>query len=69
MKLKLAAVCAGLCFSLTALAANPRVEMKTNLGNMTLELYPDRAPIYRGQGGTGAEDSAELDCDEASVSV
>lgn len=44
MKLKLAAVCAGLCFSLAALAANPMVEMKTNLGNMTLELYPDRAP-------------------------
>ena len=44
MKLKLVAVCAGLCFSLAALAANPMVEMKTNLGNMTLELYPDRAP-------------------------
>ena len=44
MKLKLFSVCAGLCFSLAALAANPMVEMKTNLGNMTLELYPDRAP-------------------------
>jgi peptidyl-prolyl cis-trans isomerase B (cyclophilin B) len=44
MKLKLFALGAGLCFSLTALAANPMVEMKTTLGSMTLELYPDRAP-------------------------
>lgn len=44
MKLKLFALGAGLCFSLAALAANPLVEMKTNMGSMTLELYPDRAP-------------------------
>lgn len=25
-------------------AANPRVEIKTNLGSMILELYPDKAP-------------------------
>jgi peptidyl-prolyl cis-trans isomerase A (cyclophilin A)/peptidyl-prolyl cis-trans isomerase B (cyclophilin B) len=25
-------------------AANPRVEIKTNLGSMVLELYPDKAP-------------------------
>ncbi len=28
----------------TALAANPQVEMKTNFGNILLELYPDKAP-------------------------
>lgn len=28
----------------TAFAGNPRVEMKTNLGNVIVELYPDRAP-------------------------
>lgn len=34
----------GLVFSLGTYAANPMVEMKTNLGNITLELYPDKAP-------------------------
>ena len=38
-----------LSFSLTALAANsptshPQVEIKTNLGKVVLELYPDKAP-------------------------
>ena len=33
-----------LCLSLGAHAANPTVEMKTNLGSFTLELYPDKAP-------------------------
>ncbi len=37
-----------LIFSLTmsigAYAANPMVEMKTNLGSFTLELYPEKAP-------------------------
>ncbi|MEO7560469.1 MAG: peptidylprolyl isomerase [Nitrosospira sp.] len=28
----------------TAYAANPQVEIKTNLGNIVLELYPDKAP-------------------------
>lgn len=35
---------AGFCFSLAAFAAHPMVEMKTNLGSFTLELYPERAP-------------------------
>ncbi len=39
------------CFLLTlgipqgAQAANPRVVMKTSMGDMTIELYPDKAPI------------------------
>lgn len=28
----------------TAYAANPQVEIKTNFGNIVLELYPDKAP-------------------------
>jgi cyclophilin family peptidyl-prolyl cis-trans isomerase len=34
----------GLSLSIGAYAANPMVEMKTNLGSFTLELYPDKAP-------------------------
>ena len=30
--------------SFAAYAANPQVEMKTSLGTLTIELYPDRAP-------------------------
>jgi cyclophilin family peptidyl-prolyl cis-trans isomerase len=30
--------------SIPASAANPQVELKTNFGNMTIELYPDKAP-------------------------
>ena len=33
-----------LSFSITGYAANPQVEIKTNLGNMVVELYPDKAP-------------------------
>jgi peptidyl-prolyl cis-trans isomerase A (cyclophilin A)/peptidyl-prolyl cis-trans isomerase B (cyclophilin B) len=33
-----------LVFTITAHAAHPQVEIKTNFGNMTLELYPDKAP-------------------------
>ncbi len=44
MKLRLIALFFGLLFSLGAYAANPMVEMKTNLGSFTLELYPDKAP-------------------------
>jgi cyclophilin family peptidyl-prolyl cis-trans isomerase len=44
MKLRLPALFLGLCLSLGAYAANPQVEMKTNLGSFTLELYPDKAP-------------------------
>ena len=44
MKQKFFAAIMGLCFSFTALAANPMVEMKTNQGSITLELYADQAP-------------------------
>jgi peptidyl-prolyl cis-trans isomerase A (cyclophilin A)/peptidyl-prolyl cis-trans isomerase B (cyclophilin B) len=30
--------------STVAVAANPQVELKTNLGTITVELYPDKAP-------------------------
>lgn len=33
-----------LLFSVTAFAADPQVEIKTNLGNILLVLYPDKAP-------------------------
>ncbi len=33
-----------LLLSVTTLAANPQVIVKTNMGNITLELYPDKAP-------------------------
>jgi cyclophilin family peptidyl-prolyl cis-trans isomerase len=33
-----------LLFCAHALADNPQVEIKTNLGSVTLELYPDKAP-------------------------
>lgn len=44
MKSKFLGLFFGLCFSLNALAANPMVEMKTNQGSLTLELYADKAP-------------------------
>ncbi len=44
MKLRLIALFFGLLFSIGAYAANPMVEMKTNLGSLTLELYSDKAP-------------------------
>jgi peptidyl-prolyl cis-trans isomerase A (cyclophilin A)/peptidyl-prolyl cis-trans isomerase B (cyclophilin B) len=31
--------------SIAAQAANPQVEMKTSLGTIVLELYPDKAPL------------------------
>jgi cyclophilin family peptidyl-prolyl cis-trans isomerase len=34
----------GLLTHLSALAANPVVEMKTSQGTLTIELYPDAAP-------------------------
>ncbi len=34
----------GLTLSVCAQAANPTVEMKTSQGNITLELYPEKAP-------------------------
>jgi peptidyl-prolyl cis-trans isomerase A (cyclophilin A)/peptidyl-prolyl cis-trans isomerase B (cyclophilin B) len=30
--------------AIPASAANPQVELKTNFGNITIELYPDKAP-------------------------
>ena len=44
MKLRIFALFFGLLLSFGACAANPTVEMKTNLGSFTLELYPDKAP-------------------------
>jgi len=40
---KAAALCVALVVS-TAALAGPMVEMKTNLGSMTIELYPEKAP-------------------------
>ncbi|HET7060919.1 MAG TPA: peptidylprolyl isomerase, partial [Nitrosospira sp.] len=33
-----------LFLSIPASAANPQVELKTNFGNITIELYPEKAP-------------------------
>lgn len=44
MKQRILALFLGLFLSFGAYAANPMVEMKTNLGSFTLELYPDKAP-------------------------
>ncbi|HQR60542.1 MAG TPA: peptidylprolyl isomerase, partial [Methylophilaceae bacterium] len=34
----------GALFSLSAMAAYPQVEFRTNMGNFVVELYPDKAP-------------------------
>ena len=34
-----------LVLSFTAFAANPEVEVRTNMGAFTIELYPDNAPL------------------------
>ena len=34
-----------LCFSPALWAANPQVELRTSHGTVTVELYPDRAPV------------------------
>ena len=44
MLLKLSATLVGLCLSLSVYAANPKVEIKTNLGSMIVELDPEHAP-------------------------
>ena len=44
MKIRLVALVCGLLLNLNVYAANPMVEMKTNLGSFTLELYPDKSP-------------------------
>jgi len=42
--LRLLTLSISLMLSMGVHAANPMVEMKTNLGSFTLELYPDKAP-------------------------
>ena len=44
MKTKLFVTLAALLVCTAALAADPQVELKTNMGTFTLELYPDKAP-------------------------
>ncbi len=44
MKIRLPAALAALVVCTAALAADPQVELKTNLGTITLELYADKAP-------------------------
>lgn len=41
---KLILACLTVAFSGLTLAANPQVEIKTNMGSMTLELFADKAP-------------------------
>lgn len=43
-KLRLVILAAGIFFSTGALAANPQVTMRTNLGDVVFELFPDKAP-------------------------
>ncbi len=38
-------LCSTILFTLNVYAANPKVEIQTNMGSMTIELYPDQAPI------------------------
>lgn len=42
--LRIVIACIALIASYTAGAATPQVELKTNMGTIVLELYPDRAP-------------------------
>ena len=44
MKRKLCTFFAGILLCAHALAADPRVELKTSMGTITLELYPGKAP-------------------------
>jgi len=44
MKISTLVAVAALAFSNLAVAANPEVELKTNMGTITLELYADKAP-------------------------
>src|SRR3954470_18139352 len=44
MTIRLLSALALLALAGLAAAANPQVEMKTSMGNITLELYPDKAP-------------------------
>ncbi|BAN34736.1 peptidylprolyl isomerase [Sulfuricella denitrificans skB26] len=44
MKFRLTMIIISLLISTSALAANPLVKMRTNQGEIVLELYPDKAP-------------------------
>ncbi len=44
MKTRLLVALAALLVCGASLAADPQVEIKTNMGTVTLELYPDKAP-------------------------
>ena len=44
MKFRLILLAAGMFLSVGALGANPQVKMRTNLGEIVLELYPEKAP-------------------------
>jgi len=44
MKIRFLLAFALLAIAGSAAAANPQVEMKTSMGSITLELYPDKAP-------------------------
>ena len=44
MKTRLLVALAALVACSSALASNPEVELKTSMGTITLELYPDKAP-------------------------
>jgi len=44
MKFRLILIIVGLLISTGVLGANPQVKMRTNLGEIVLELYPDKAP-------------------------
>jgi peptidyl-prolyl cis-trans isomerase A (cyclophilin A)/peptidyl-prolyl cis-trans isomerase B (cyclophilin B) len=41
---RLLAIALAVCFNAASYAANPQVEIKTSLGNIVVELYPDKAP-------------------------
>lgn len=45
MKFRIALLIAAMLASVNAWSANPRIEMKTSLGNVVFELYPDKAPL------------------------
>ena len=44
MKIRMLVVLSALLAGTAALAADPQVEIKTSMGVITLELYPDKAP-------------------------
>lgn len=44
MKFRLTMIIIGLLISTGAFAINPHVKMRTNLGEIVIELYPDKAP-------------------------